>query len=113
MSDPRSEVWTFGDGEGAGSASSSVIDKLRLDLVGVAYPDSVVGTSITFNVSTGPNGTMKALYYDNAVFTLALVADGFQSFPYHVFRGCREIQIVSNDTEADGTVILPVFREPC
>jgi len=96
-----------------GATTSSAIAISYGFIVGIEFPASMVGTSVSFTVADLSTDTFKALYgTTGALFTVPVVASGIvQVNANDVSSLGGFIKVVSNATETSGATLKLITRD--
>lgn len=98
-----------------GGADSSTVDLAGASPVGLIFPGTFAGTSVTVLVSDSPSGTFviaKNPAGTNIAFTPTTNSyTGFTSDMAYSFLGARFLRLRSTATEAANTIVKVAIRE--
>lgn len=90
--------------------TSGAVDMSGLQLVAIATPASVVGSSFTFEGADSLTGTYDDIYDEGSQYTLPFGAGRRIKVKLDVFCGVPFLKLVSNGSEAAGTTFKLICR---
>ena len=96
----------------SGQTESDVIDSRGASLIGIIIPAAFTGTSLTFEVGSGPDGSTLADYYNAAgtQISVAVAPSRYVGMAAIDFAPTRFLKIISDQSEGADRAVILVFR---
>jgi len=96
----------------ASGTTSDVVDLNLGQLVGLIFPASMTGTTLTFTMSTASGGTYVGVKDVGGAsdYSITVTSSKYVPIDPRVFCGVRYLKLVSGSTESGAKVITCVFR---
>jgi hypothetical protein len=96
----------------SGAAISSIIDTYAGTLMGIHFPSTFTGASVTFQASDTLNGTYRTVnqFDSSADYSVTVSPTEYQPVDFNVFAGVRYLKIISASNEAAARTLTVSLR---